>query len=231
MRHAILASAALALTTLTLAGCDDDSHMSRHARTASATQCAPSPLPACAPGKPTAARAADGAGASQASSTGIVATSSGSGASTHVTRTYVERDVRVRTEHHRGRYHGGGGYAQVEHYGYVDGGQVREDAYASGDTTRRSSRTVVSQSSRYSESGYASGSSSSSSGSYASGGGYASGGSYSSGGAYSQSGGRSSGHQGRLVIRGGHGQADSWTWRTAGRDENGMLTWPGKTPD
>ncbi len=228
MRHAILASAALALTTLSLAGCDDDGHMGRHARTASATQCTPSPLPACAPGKATGGRAAAAGG--QAASTGIVATTSGSGSSTRVTRTYVEQDVRVRTERHRGRHHDGGGYAQVEHYGYVDGdesrGQVREDAYASGDTTRRGSRTVVSRSSRYSESGYASGSSSSSSGSYASGGGYASGGSYASGGAW-----RSSGHQGRLVIRGGHGQADSWTWRTAGRDENGMLTWPGKTPD
>ncbi|MDB5433331.1 MAG: hypothetical protein JWP35_4447 [Caulobacter sp.] len=223
MRHAILASAALALTTLTLAGCDDDGHMGRHARTASATQCAPSPLPACAPGKASGDRAAGG----HTASTGIVATTSGSGSSTRVTRTEVEQDVRVRTERHRGHYRrGGNGYAQVEHYGYVDGGQVREDAYASGDTTRRASRTVVSQSSRYSESGYASGSSSSSSGSYASGGGYASGGSYASGGAW-----QSSGHQGRLVIRGGHGQADSWTWRTAGRDERGMLTWPGKTPD
>jgi hypothetical protein len=95
----------------------------------------------------------------------------------------------------------------VEHYGYLEGGESgsREAVYASG-ATMRSSRTVVTSVSRSSEGGYAYEDSAS---------GYAAQG----------------GHRGRLVIRGENGQAESWTWRTAGRDEDGYLVWPGKSPD
>jgi hypothetical protein len=198
MRHLIFVCAAVALASAGLAGCDDDDRAApAPARTASTTQCAPAPLPACAPksGK------ASATGVSSSSSSSVSAIRSGG-----VYRSHYRHGG-------RGGYREDGGYARVEHYGYVDGGSVREDAYATGATMRGGSS--VSRTERYSESSR-----------------YSESGGFSESGGYSESGSwRSSGHQGRLVIRGRHGEGDSWTWRTAGRDEGGYLVWPGKTPD
>lgn len=158
----------------------------------------------CAPAPAPACPGAKTAGAvhSAASTTTVVRESRGGG--------YRQRAGYTHHRRNGGRYSEGG----VEHYGYVN----EDDAYASGATSRsgyRVSRTEgYSSSERYSES---------SSASYAGGSSYESG--YASGGAWA-----SSGHQGRLIIRGRHGQGDSWTWRTAGHDEQGYLTWPGKSP-
>ncbi len=217
MRHAVLASAVLALSAAALAGCDEDGHFTAppSARTASASQCAPAPLPAC----PGARRA-----------TAVASTSTASPAGGHAVYVRTERSVHYSS--HEGGGHEGG-YRHVEHYGHADheGGawnQTREDAYATG-TTMRSSRTVVSQSSQSSESGYSQ--SSYGQGGYAQGGGgygYASSGS--SGGYGYEGGAMRSTHQGRLIIRDANGQAESWTWRTAGHDNQGYLVWPGKSP-
>ena len=207
MRLHLLLTASLALASTALAGCDpDDFRSAAPARTAAA-QCAPAPLPACPGAKGAAKGSASASSSSSSSSVAVTETRPGG-----VYRTHGNRTV-------RGGSSGERHYRHVEHYGYVDEGNLGDDAYASGATMRRSSQVTrtesSSSSSRYSES-----SSSSASGGGSSGYGYES-----SGGAW-----RSSGHQGRLVIRGHDGQGDSWTWRTAGHDEDGYLTWPGKSP-
>jgi hypothetical protein len=203
MRHLLIVSAAVALSSAALAGCDDDDRAAlAPARTATATQCAPAPLPACA-GK---TRTATPAAASTRTS-----------AASHALPTGGVYRARY---HHAGHaaWREGGGHGQVDHYGYVD----QDQAYASGATMRGGmvERQEVSRSEGYSQSsGY------SESAGYAESAGYSEGGGYGEGRSW-----RSSGHQGRLVIRGGHGQTDSWTWRTAGRDDGGYLVWPGKSP-
>lgn len=197
MRQFLMISA-LALSAAGLAGCDDDAFAPQRAAQ-NAAQCVPAPAPVC-PGAKTA---------------GAVAARSGSAATTTVV---VREDhgggYRERTGYVRHRRSGGGySVSRVEHYGYMDQGGLRDDAYASGATMHGGYRVSRSEgysaSERYSES---------SSASYE-------GASYASGGAWA-----ASGHQGRLIIRGGRGQPDGWTWRTAGHDEQGYLTWPGKSP-
>lgn len=213
MRYPLISTAALAVSALALTACDGD-----EAKAPAAARTAQVPAASCVPVKPCAPAAAPVRIAP------VKTAASGRGA-------------RYAGNAHSRSYGGARGYARVEHYGAgyrserysrsetyeggYAGGQLREDAYASGATM--SGRRV------YVESGSSSSSSRQSwSSGYAGQSGYAAGGyAYSSqGGAYAS--GSRGYHEGKVVIRGRGG--DSWTWRSAGRDERGYLVWPGKTP-